>query len=420
MPRVSTDKTDKTPFVGFVGVLFSFTMSMYDTIIDDLERDFGIAILESLTSEPLRKKGQKVRLFDNTRNSAEVYYPSDKRGKPSIYNHQTNEYWYPIKAYAKVYNIDFKTAVADLYRQYHGINIHKEGGTKIKSQSNVYRSRVQPTPAPVPKVSYLPIDLYKPCQTLFERNGFYEYLRYTFSRRTNPEIGRLLTDAAFARYRLGTSNHWRYLGYLATTLPQFDIAGNLRQVKVIIFDAMNGRRIKNGQEAECWDRTEKRFKVDEFNKDKIYFAGKEIARQAGMTDVRLQQSLFGEHLLNEYPNKKVALVEGESTAIVCSIVMPEYLWLATGGSSGAGWTKPGVFGVLKGRDVALWPDTGKFTEWQQKAESLRPLVRSLYVSDYVQQRALEGENNIDLRDILMRPYYRPTDGSGLIFGEVLR
>lgn len=45
----------------------------------------------------------------------------------------------------------------------------------------------------------------------------------------------------------------------------------------------------------------------------------------------LSQCLFGEHLLAKYPDKPVALVESEKTAVVCACTNPDCVWLATGG-----------------------------------------------------------------------------------------
>ena len=45
----------------------------------------------------------------------------------------------------------------------------------------------------------------------------------------------------------------------------------------------------------------------------------------------LSQCLFGEHLLARYPDKPVALVESEKTAVVCASINPDCVWLATGG-----------------------------------------------------------------------------------------
>ena len=46
---------------------------------------------------------------------------------------------------------------------------------------------------------------------------------------------------------------------------------------------------------------------------------------------RLTQCLFGEHLLQDKVNANVALVESEKTTVICSLLLPEYIWLATGG-----------------------------------------------------------------------------------------
>ncbi len=65
--------------------------------------------------------------------------------------------------------------------------------------------------------------------------------------------------------------------------------------------------------------------------------------------------LYGEHLLNRYPGKPVALVEAPKTAILASIAYPEFVWLAT--TSLTYLTKERCK-VLKGRNVVLFPDTG--------------------------------------------------------------
>ena len=45
----------------------------------------------------------------------------------------------------------------------------------------------------------------------------------------------------------------------------------------------------------------------------------------------MTQCLFGEHLLTRYPERIVALVEAEKTAVIGAGFIPEYVWLATGG-----------------------------------------------------------------------------------------
>ena len=54
----------------------------------------------------------------------------------------------------------------------------------------------------------------------------------------------------------------------------------------------------------------------------------------------------------QHPDKTVALVESEKTAIICSAMMPQYLWLATGGKSQFN----SRLTVLKGRKIIAFPD----------------------------------------------------------------
>ncbi len=78
---------------------------------------------------------------------------------------------------------------------------------------------------------------------------------------------------------------------------------------------------------------------------------------------QLTQCLFGEHLLPQHQDKTVALVESEKTAIICSAMMPQYLWLATGGKSGLTSER---LSSLKGRKIIVFPDIDAFKDWQQK------------------------------------------------------
>ena len=80
-------------------------------------------------------------------------------------------------------------------------------------------------------------------------------------------------------------------------------------------------------------------------------------------DWQLTQCLFGEHLLPQHPDKTVALVESEETAIICSAMMPQYRWLAPGGKSGLTSER---LSSLKGRKIIAFPDIDAFKDWQQK------------------------------------------------------
>ena len=116
-------------------------------------------------------------------------------------------------------------------------------------------------------------------------------------------------------------------------------------------------------------------------------------------DWQLTQCLFGEHLLPRYPDKTVALVESEKTAIICSALMPQYLWLATGGKSGL---TPERLSALKGRKVIVFPDTDAFKDWQQKTFNLPHL--EIRISCLLEDNATPEEKaaHIDLADWILK------------------
>ncbi|GAB3899550.1 hypothetical protein [Spirosoma agri] len=66
------------------------TSSTYKPLADQLEIDHGSAILEELTGQTLHRKGQPVRLFDQTVKTLEAYYPADDTGKPYVQDFQIN------------------------------------------------------------------------------------------------------------------------------------------------------------------------------------------------------------------------------------------------------------------------------------------------------------------------------------------
>ena len=110
------------------------------------------------------------------------------------------------------------------------------------------------------------------------------------------------------KYRIGTTKD----GY--AVFYQFDIRDRCRAGKIIPYNPRTGHRIKDGSiPAAMWVHS--RLK----------------ALHQLPQDWTLSQCLFGEHLLPLCPDLPVALVETEKTAVICSAVFPEFLWLSTGG-----------------------------------------------------------------------------------------
>lgn len=84
----------------------------------------------------------------------------------------------------------------------------------------------------------------------------------------------------------------------------------------------------------------------------------------------LKQCFFGQHLLRQYPEAKVYVVEAEKTAVMMAAtdkVGKDRLWIACGGSQmfkGAIDLSP-----LICRDVTLVPDDGQYWNWRRTADA---------------------------------------------------
>ena len=167
-----------------------------------------------------------------------------------------------------------------------------------------------------------------------------------------------------------------------TIFYQIDSKGQCRTGKVMKYDPATGHRIKDPEAKTpiTWIHS--------------------ILKQQNLLpkEWELTQCLFGEHLLNKYPDKPVALVEAEKTAIICSALMPQCVWVAVGGKTQLG----DKVEILQGRTVIAFPDTDGYEKWVQKCAE-RPHL-NIQVSDYLQRTATEQDKAMgaDIADILIR------------------
>lgn len=90
-----------------------------------------------------------------------------------------------------------------------------------------------------------------------------------------------------------------------------------------------------------------------------------------LPEFNLQQCFFGEHLLRGN-TKPIAIVESEKTAIMASVYLPQFVWIAAGSKDGLNAEKRKV---LAGRNVALFPDLNGFKNWQAKAGELNHIAK---------------------------------------------
>jgi hypothetical protein len=163
---------------------------------------------------------------------------------------------------------------------------------------------------------------------------------------------------------------------------QIDIYGKVRTGKIMQYNPQTGRRLKTGYGIN-WAH----HKLKKSN--------------PSFSDFNLSQCYFGEHLLRLYPDKPVAIVEAEKTAVIASMIYHDYNWLAAGNLNGLNIQKSKV---LQGKTVILYPDAGCFDRWIHKADQInRELPLHLTVSTFLEHFAIPQQSlhGYDLADYII-------------------
>ena len=211
-------------------------------------------------------------------------------------------------------------------------------------------------------ISFIPEEKFKASLKGYESNHFVCYLIDLF--------GLEVTNGLVGKYFIGTSKHWNS----ASVFWQIDAKGKIRTGKIMLYSPTTGKRVKEPFNHITWAHT-----------------------RLCQPDFELEQCFFGEHLLRE-KSMPVAIVESEKTAIIASVYLPEFIWLAAGSSDGLNALK---CSILKGRNVTLFPDLNTFDKWKRKAEEFSHIA-TFQVSDLLERKASENErrNGLDIADYL--------------------
>lgn len=194
-------------------------------------------------------------------------------------------------------------------------------------------------------------------------------------------------------YRLGTISKGYRAG--AVTFPFIDKLNNIRTVQVKQFDKENHTKSTDFLHSIL----EKHFKKSDIDLP-------EWLSQYLNQDSRVS-CLFGEHLINRYPDKVIALVEAPKTAIYGSLYFPQYLWLAVYNKSSYSYQK---IKVLSGRKILVFPDLSKdgntFKEWEEKSLKFEKSIKDtrFIVSDLLEELApkKDKDKGNDIADFLIK------------------
>lgn len=238
----------------------------------------------------------------------------------------------------------------------------------LPDTSTIYRPR--PVTPPRRPASFIPVEVFKASlnPTAFEANHFVIFLVDLFGAEVASEL--------VSRYFIATSKHWTG----ATVFWQIDTKGKVRTGKIMLYNPATGKRVK-----------------EPFSH--IYWVHKAIQQP----EFELRQCLFGEHLLIDKA-KPVAIVESEKTAVIASVYLPQFIWLAVGSLTNLNAER---CNILKGRTVTLFPDLKGFEKWNSKAKELSHLA-IFTVSDLLERKATEAERELglDIADYLLRYDYK--------------
>lgn len=171
---------------------------------------------------------------------------------------------------------------------------------------------------------FIPKEVVEASFSHFKENTFFMWLVKLFGQ-----------DVAFdlqSKYNIGTAKN------NGTIFFQQDSEGKFRTGKVMYYQP-NGKRKKD---KNSW-----------------------YVHRAVKENFELVQVFFGEHLVKKYPDKPVALVESEKTAILMSVFEPEYTWIASGGAN-----MLNSYRLLRlPRLDLVCPDQGEFDNWKDKTKS---------------------------------------------------
>lgn len=219
----------------------------------------------------------------------------------------------------------------------------------------------------------------------YHNNSFIQFITELFP--FDPDA----VTIAVKEYKIGTFDDW-------TSFPVISKQGKFCKAKLMKFDHSTGKRLKDKDGNGLIHSLQAKLK----------YAGR--LKNDFETD---KEVYFGEHLLTKYPDRPVAIVESEKTAVIASLcrgAFPfDFVWLATGSKQ---WLKPErIRRIGRNRRIVLYPDSDGFDKWQRIAAD--PSLRSYHVkvSNLIQDLATESEKaeQVDLADYLIREQRKRND-----------
>jgi hypothetical protein len=226
--------------------------------------------------------------------------------------------------------------------------------------------------------SVIPEEFLLKSLTKYSQNNFVSFL--------DRKFGSEVTHQLIQRFYIGTSQYWDG----ATVFWQIDIQGRIRSGKIMEYDSTTGRRVKEKQ-------------VNGSVNSKITWVHSVLLQKHLLPSFNLKQCYFGEHQLSSKPkDEPIGIVESEKTAIVASVKIPRFTWLACGSLNNMSTERSRV---LSGQRIVLFPDLKCLSKWQEKGKELESVLGcNVSVFEFLEKNAtdIDRSKGLDLADYLLR------------------
>jgi len=222
----------------------------------------------------------------------------------------------------------------------------------FRSKGIDYQPVVKEAPKPLPPTDYIPE------QTMVRTLKTDNFLIRFLSKYFQP----LELAYAIDKYRIGDAKDGRVIYW------QIDEDNRVRTGKIMLYNPDTGHRVKNRPNSFDW------------------------AHRYVKKPFQLEQCLYGLHLIKE--GKPIAIAESEKSAIIASLTIPNYTWMATGGKGNFR-----LMEAVRGRDVTLFPDLGAYDQWSEHAARY-----GFKISRLLEDMATDEErkNGLDIADYILK------------------
>lgn len=218
-----------------------------------------------------------------------------------------------------------------------------------------------PEPLPEKQIDQLPLSLVEATGKEFKNNKFVQSLRSVAEDNKVKQ--------AIKRFLIGTSKYWDG----AVVFWYVDEANRVRNGKIMLYDEVTGKRVKNN------------------NRAYITYVRAALKRY----DLNLKQCLFGLHQIQE-EEKPIAIVESEKTAVKVSMFNDSFTWMATG--SKATFNQRHL-DPIRNKLIVAFPDKGCYADWCERAERLNAIGYKITVDRQLEDSDMEDGS--DIADLLV-------------------